>query len=445
MLRLAGLSALLCLSFIGLSAHAEEHWPTVTLDPKVVADLIEPIDSPYAVFHDLTYKDYFVRKYTPFGDYLKWGQKKWRSDGEIILSKSGLPRVSLNGTVYDNPVTLAQFALSMHGKILRGDRQARGLFLAAVDKLVEMEGADGGFHYPIPYEHHGQKLAPGWTSALAQGQALSAFARAWNLTKERKYLKAGDLAIRNLLKPIKLGGQTTTLAGIDPSLARYRFYEEYPISPVYYTLNGFMFTLLGIYDWSNVPSPSQAKAKKAFDEGMLTLSKLIGLYDVNGFSSYDLFHIVTKSPSFMPYYYESIHVYLLQALNSIKPTPSLTKKHEEWEAKLDAANKPLRFGFDGIKLSAQSPQPVGSDITITLIARSSRKTKRLFQIGAKYKGVWTFPFPWQENNVFVWHPSEAGEYGLGFYVKAPDTKAEYETFRAMTYQITDKPAQAAVH
>jgi len=245
------------------------------------------------------------------------------------------------------------------------------------------------------------------------------------------------LALRHLLMPIERDGETTTLTELDPSLSRYRFFEEYPTKPVYYTLNGFMFTLLGIYDWSHVPANTQQSAKAAFDDGMQTLSKTIHLYDVSGYSSYDLSHLIEATPPFMPFSYEAIHVYLLKALTSIKSDAVLIAQYKDWREHLDRANEPLRFGASGIRVSADSPQPVGTPIQIVLNAQGAA-SDRLYKIGIKHDGQWTFPHPWQANNVFLWIPADPGHYDLGFYVKSSKTKAEFDNFRPLEFEITPR-------
>lgn len=45
------------------------------------------------------------------------------------------------------------------------------------------------------------------------------------------------------------------------------WYEEYPTVPGTYVLNGFMYALIGLYDFSQTPSALAPKAKKLFNEG----------------------------------------------------------------------------------------------------------------------------------------------------------------------------------
>ena len=123
------------------------------------------------------------------------------------------------------------------------------------------------------------------------GHILSICARAYNLTKDKVYEEAAKKVIDFLSIPIEEDGVLTTLEYLDPSLNEYIIFEEYPTIPATYTLNGFMFTLIGIYDWSCVESESKEEAKLLFEKGIKTLEKILPYYDIGGFTAYDLSHI----------------------------------------------------------------------------------------------------------------------------------------------------------
>jgi len=68
------------------------------------------------------------------------------------------------------------------------------------------------------------------------------------ITKDGRYLHAAENSFQFLTMPQGEGGTLTNMADLNPSLYKYIFFEEYFSKPNGYTLNGFMFTLLGIYD-----------------------------------------------------------------------------------------------------------------------------------------------------------------------------------------------------
>ena len=114
------------------------------------------------------------------------------------------------------------------------------------------------------------------------------------------------------------------------------FFEEYPTNPHSYTLNGFMFALLGIYDWSQTSALSEDERKSAseyFRRGVETLDLILPLYDFNGMSSYDLSHLTApgRRPQFTGNYH-GVHIELLAAIHSITSDPLLLDYEQKWRS-----------------------------------------------------------------------------------------------------------------
>lgn len=270
--------------------------------------------------------------YTFDSDYLNYGKtKSWR-DGPIIkLDMDGFPMVKYGNEFQYNPVTLAQFALATYGKSLGSASYVK--FIASVEKLLTLQDEEGAFRYDFTYRHYTSTTAykPGWISGMAQGQALSVFARAYQLEKSAKIKDAGDRALAFLNVPAELGGPFTTLKDLDPSLDGYIFFQEYLTSPNVYTLNGYMFTLLGIYDWWQATESIEAEAM--FKDGMETLSKILPYYDLGSFSVYDLSYLThQRSNPHVVLRYHAVHIQLLRALESVAPDPSVEHYASKWEA-----------------------------------------------------------------------------------------------------------------
>ena len=234
---------------------------------------------------------------------------------------------------YWNPVILSHFALVHHGRFLRGRTESRAPFFRAADKLIELQLPNGGFPYPArPYRK--LKLAEGWISGMAQGNAMSVFYRAMLMSDDPRYKRAGELAFASLMTPTSEGGPATSLADLDPSLSAYLFLAEWPTDPIDYTLNGYMFAMLGLFDWSHVSE----KASAAFKLHMETLEPLLPYHDVDGFSTYDLSHIIFGLGPYIAPPYLGIHVYLLHALASVTNSAVLKQYEMKWAAKIDEMN-----------------------------------------------------------------------------------------------------------
>ncbi|ANF26048.1 hypothetical protein PS273GM_13280 [Stutzerimonas stutzeri] len=238
-----------------------------------------------------------------------------------------------------NPVMLAQCGLSAYGKWLKS-KEGKDLAIAVAygEKLIETQDKRGAF--PNDYQHRyyvtKQMMPAGWTSAMAQGQALSLFARLFAGTGDQKFIAAGKLALNYLLTPTYKGGVRTTMASLDPSLKGYVFFEEVVTEPNdNYILNGYMFALLGLYDWSKVPSPNAADQKLSahfFKEGIQTLEKILPYYEVDGLSVYDLTHYTfnNRKNILVTASYTGVHVYLLHALHSVTGSSILKDYEDNW-------------------------------------------------------------------------------------------------------------------
>lgn len=132
-----------------------------------------------------------------------------------------------------------------------------------------------------------EDLARGWYSAMSQGHAISLLARAfYHSGGNRKYLKAAVNALKPFKVPSTQGGVLAKFMGILP------WYEEYPTTPASFVLNGFIYSLLGLYDLHQV-APKTKGGKEAgllYDQGMESLKKMLTIFDTGSGSVYDLRH-----------------------------------------------------------------------------------------------------------------------------------------------------------
>ena len=94
---------------------------------------------------------------------------------------------------------------------------------------------------------------------------------------------------------------------------RLPFLEEYPTPHPLYVLNGFMFTLLGLYDLASVAPRSEAHS--LYLAGRRTLTAALPSYDRAGVALYDL-----ASTHIAPQSYQAVQLYLLRALSSLSQT-----------------------------------------------------------------------------------------------------------------------------
>jgi hypothetical protein len=136
-----------------------------------------------------------------------------------------------------------------------------------------------------------------------------------------------------------LDGPMTSLTELDPSLEDFIIFEEFTTSPASFTLNGFLFTLLGLYDWAALEPKAAdgmfAVARHYFECGLATAVYALPYYDLGGFSAYDLGHVLDGGPPNIQVEYHAIHITLLHALNSIHPLPELAAFEAKWRGYVD--------------------------------------------------------------------------------------------------------------
>jgi len=108
------------------------------------------------------------------------------------------------------------------------------------------------------------------------------------------------------------------------------WYEEYPTpNNGSYVLNGFIYTLIGLYDtWAELDSDT---AGYLYLNGTNTLVHMISLFDLGCSTTYDLVHFsITKSaPNIARPGYHNLHITLLSVMNVIE-NDFLVDVEERW-------------------------------------------------------------------------------------------------------------------
>lgn len=318
-------------------------WKKANLDQKKVSLEVEEAIKRYKDEK----QDYNLGldDYEAFGTYMNYCDiSRYKRADNVLLDKSGLPIVKYGDAFYYNPVTLSQYALSTYSEsILKEKNPADNKqFFVAVDKILSMMDQDGAFRYSFEWYNYntGEKYPVGWVSSMAQGQVMSVLSRAYYVTKDSKYLDFCNKAMGFLLKPVEDGGVRTTLEDVDSSLKDYIFFEEYVSNPDSYTLNGYIFTLLGIYDYKEAlkiagKTEPYEKINEYFNSGIQSLLKIIDFYDVGGFTNYDLGHINFNVDLRLMPSYHAVHIRQMHCLYSITGEEKFKEMEELWKSYVD--------------------------------------------------------------------------------------------------------------
>lgn len=115
------------------------------------------------------------------------------------------------------------------------------------DKL--MSGAEvskyGHYIFPYPFEFYfTERMKPNWYSGMAQGQVLSALSVLYKIKPKAEYIKIAKNILSTFLYLKEYNNPWFTLVDQD----NYFWIEEYPSKVPNHVLNGFIFSVLGVYD-----------------------------------------------------------------------------------------------------------------------------------------------------------------------------------------------------
>lgn len=127
--------------------------------------------------------------------------------------------------------------------------------------------------------------------------------------------------------------QNASEGGVRSELFGHAWYEEYPTQPGTFVLNGFMYSLIGLYELSLMPKQFSGEADKLFQEGIEALRTLLPLFDTGSGSTYDLRHLGLKTaPNLARWDYHTVHIYLLKWLYNITKEKQLNETANRWAA-----------------------------------------------------------------------------------------------------------------
>ncbi len=163
-----------------------------------------------------------------------------------------------------------------NGYYLSGDENAnlRQLLGEVIPLATERAG---GIAWEYMFNFDGG--TPPWTSGLSQGTALQVLARAWSRFKEPADLTAAQQALGIFQTPPPQGVRVKTPAGA--------MYAEYTYAPSDRILNGFIQSLVGLYDYTTITKDPLGLA--LFEAGDAEARAIVPLYDTGAWSMYDQF------------------------------------------------------------------------------------------------------------------------------------------------------------
>lgn len=218
---------------------------------------------------------------------------------------NGLPRQNIAGIgIVYVPSRVAAFGFA-HWNAYRGGNTAPNehvlKFLAAAEWFASF--SDGRIIHDFPLLN----LTPPWLSALGQGEALSIFARAFELTKDDCWRQFAVRAAYWLSIRTSAGGVLGNLP--DGS----SFLEEYPGTRHESVLNGCLYALAGLNDAADIGAVDSVLIGQIADAVQANL----GYWSRNGWSLYQWTDPRNPVANFNTPSYQVVHIALLEHLGRL--------------------------------------------------------------------------------------------------------------------------------
>ena len=195
-----------------------------------------------------------------------------------LVDSTGVRMFKLAGdpTVYNHPVGQANLAIALLDNYRRTGnttylRRAEANAQRLIDRRVESRD---GWYYPYDFDFAvlgdtTQTLKAPWYSGMAQGVALSAFTRLYQVTKDPAWKDAADATFASL----NTGPVSGEPFGSWVSTTGDLWLEEYPRWPVERServLNGHIYAAFGVYDYAQLTG--SADAMRLYDGALTTVT-----------------------------------------------------------------------------------------------------------------------------------------------------------------------------
>jgi D-glucuronyl C5-epimerase-like protein len=161
-------------------------------------------------------------------------------------------------------------------------RQTAALEQVLSEAISLASSRAGGISWDYMFVFDGGR--PPWTSALSQGTALQALARAWSATKEQRYQTAAQQAL-GIFKAAPPEGVLAPASGPSAVPGPGRWYLQYSYAPSEHILNGFIQSLVGLYDYTRLTG--DPLGEQLFEAGDAQARAQVSRFDTGAWSKYD--------------------------------------------------------------------------------------------------------------------------------------------------------------
>ena len=239
------------------------------------------------------------------GYYNDLTEKVTRDEPNIFIPKY---HVDTGEEIYFS-IGIFQYGLAAYDLFLTThDEIYRNKLIACANWAVDNQQADGGwdtFTFENPEHPY---------SSMAQGEGISMLIRAHIITQDEKYLSAVHKAKEFMLKAIEDGG-TTNYQGEDVYL------YECTHDPL--ILNGWIFSLWGLYDYSKYIQDSEVQM--VLQATLASLKKKLPKFDIKYWSKYE------DGKRICSPFYHKLHIAQLTVMHDLFGDEIYKEYADKWE------------------------------------------------------------------------------------------------------------------
>lgn len=229
--------------------------------------------------------------------------------------RNGIVMVDYGGRTEYNPTTVALFAVANHELYLHsGTATSQAEFLRHARWLRDNTDSQGRLCYR--FDLPARLLRAPWVSAMAQGFAISAMLRAYQMTGDASYRAAAERAYLPFGRTVEAGGVV--------SYSRSDLWlEEYPQRPPTQVLNGSIYAMWGLWDLYRVTG--RADVRGTFEQAASTLARNLDTYEQGGYVLYE------RVPGHYSAGYHSLQIWQLRTLTAITGDRRFADRADRWD------------------------------------------------------------------------------------------------------------------
>lgn len=243
------------------------------------------------------------------------------------FDQNGIPLLDYRGHIGKqyNPIAIAQYGLG-HFNLYKQTGNKKNLEIATkqavwlVNNLEKNKQGVSVWMHHFDWEYRDLLKNP-WYSALAQGNGISLLLRIYKETNNNVYLETAKEAFKSLGIEIKNGG----VLYIDQS--KNYWLEETIVNPPTHILNGFFWTLWGVWDY--YLTLKDQSTLDFFNLCIKTLKENLKSFDIGWWSLYEQSN--TKMKMLTSRFYHSLHVVQLEIMYFITKDEFFKKYHNRWD------------------------------------------------------------------------------------------------------------------